>query len=480
VRTFSLEVLDMIEQPHAANHRAHLQPPLTWQCEFAVHAQLPTHHQLSAKEAEFARRVMASIVGEDNVRRARAHHGRRRLCRTCCMAKPGCYSFIANGDGTHREMGHGGGPCMLHNPSYDFNDDLIPLGATYWVRLAETGSSHRLSSMPMTQPDAFSDSYAQARAKFLAAAASAGLAVQSNSHPLPGRDGEALATDVVLRRPGRCAAIADRHQRLLMALKAFAAAACRSMRWATPTGGPRRRASGVAVLYVHALNPHGFSYQRRVTHENVDLNRNFHDFAQPLPVNEAYRALHALVLPEHWPPDAANQAAVAAYIAGHGMGAFQGAITRGQHEFADGLFSAAPRPPGATRPSGKSCASMPSRAPPGLGGPAHRLGAQRRGRAHFACRDDAAALARARQWWGGGGATPVTSIYDGSSSSAFLTGLMWIAAYQEVPAGRVHRTGAEVRHPADCRHAARPCAPTTGCTSTHRRQRRWPRKFTSR
>ena len=37
----------------------------------------------------------------------------------------------------HREMGHGGGPCMLHNSSYDFNDDLIPLGATYWVRLAE-------------------------------------------------------------------------------------------------------------------------------------------------------------------------------------------------------------------------------------------------------------------------------------------------------------------------------------------------------
>ena len=42
-----------------------------------------------------------------------------------------------NGDGTHREMGHGAGPCMLHNPSYDFNDDLIPLGGTAWVRLAE-------------------------------------------------------------------------------------------------------------------------------------------------------------------------------------------------------------------------------------------------------------------------------------------------------------------------------------------------------
>jgi len=44
---------------------------------------------------------------------------------------------IGNGDGSHRSSGHGMGPCMLHNPSYDFNDDLIPLGATMWVRLAE-------------------------------------------------------------------------------------------------------------------------------------------------------------------------------------------------------------------------------------------------------------------------------------------------------------------------------------------------------
>ena len=51
--------------------------------------------------------------------------------------KPGCYFMIGNGDGNHREGGHGMGPCMLHNPSYDFNDDLIPLGATVWVRLAE-------------------------------------------------------------------------------------------------------------------------------------------------------------------------------------------------------------------------------------------------------------------------------------------------------------------------------------------------------
>ena len=52
------------------------------------------------------------------------------------QAKPGAYCFIANGEGAHREIGHGGGPCMLHNPSYDFNDALIPLGGSYWVRLA--------------------------------------------------------------------------------------------------------------------------------------------------------------------------------------------------------------------------------------------------------------------------------------------------------------------------------------------------------
>ena len=50
---------------------------------------------------------------------------------------PGSYVCISNGDGDHRALGHGLGPCTLHNTSYDFNDDLLPLGATYWVRLVE-------------------------------------------------------------------------------------------------------------------------------------------------------------------------------------------------------------------------------------------------------------------------------------------------------------------------------------------------------
>jgi len=61
------------------------------------------------------------------------------------------------------------------------------------------------------------------------------------------------------------------------------------------------------------------------------------------------------------------------------------------------------------------------------------LGPSGLGERIFACRDDAAALKRARDWWGGNGQTPVTSIYDGTSTSALLTGLMWCAAYEECP-----------------------------------------------
>ncbi|HEY1392776.1 MAG TPA: DUF2817 domain-containing protein, partial [Methylibium sp.] len=57
------------------------------------------------------------------------------------------------------------------------------------------------------------------------------------------------------------------------------------------------------------------------------------------------------------------------------------------------------------------------------------LGPSGHGERIFACRDDAAALRRARAWWG----PEVTSIYDGSSTSAPLTGLMWCAVYEEMP-----------------------------------------------
>jgi len=134
VRAFREDVLDLIErrmrqiaEHTCAAHEAH--------CEFEFHRNYPATVN-SAPEAEFARKVMLSIVGEENVLPQEPTMGAEDFA-FMLQAKPGAYCFIANGDGTHREFGHGPGPCMLHNPSYDFNDDLIPLGATYWVRLAE-------------------------------------------------------------------------------------------------------------------------------------------------------------------------------------------------------------------------------------------------------------------------------------------------------------------------------------------------------
>jgi amidohydrolase len=134
VRTFSLEVLDMIEQ-RMRDMTAHTVAAYGATCDFEFVRNYPPTIN-AARETEFARRVMATIVGEENVHAQEPTMGAEDFSYML-MAKPGCYSFIANGDGAHRELGHGGGPCMLHNPSYDFNDALIPLGATYWVRLAE-------------------------------------------------------------------------------------------------------------------------------------------------------------------------------------------------------------------------------------------------------------------------------------------------------------------------------------------------------
>lgn len=134
VRTFSLEVLDMIEwrMKEISEHTCAAFGAI---CEFEFVRNYPPTIN-SANEAAFAAKVMTDIVGVGNVTAQEPTMGAEDFAYML-QAKPGAYCFIANGDGSHREMGHGGGPCMLHNPSYDFNDDLIPLGATYWVRLAE-------------------------------------------------------------------------------------------------------------------------------------------------------------------------------------------------------------------------------------------------------------------------------------------------------------------------------------------------------
>jgi hypothetical protein len=285
--------------------------------------------------------------------------------------------------------------------------------------------------------EAFSPSYAKARTKFLEGAASAGLPITSHRHPLPGRDGEVLAMDVALDGSP------DADMLLILTsachgVEGYCGSDVQVFALHDQEWRDKARAQGVAVLYIHALNPYGFSHIRRATHENVDLNRNFHDFDKPLPVNEAYRELQPLLLPAQWPPAPDNDAAVAQYIATRGATAYQAAITRGQHEFADGLFFGGTAPTWSNRTLREVLRDHGTHAARIAWIDLHTgLGPSGHGERIYAGKDDAAAIERARKWWGGEGATPVTSIYDGSSSSAFLTGLMWGSVYEECPQAEV-------------------------------------------
>jgi amidohydrolase len=134
VRTFTTEVLDLIERRMKTIAEATCAAFET-ACEFEFRRNYPPTINHPA-ETEFARQLLGEVVGAENVFEFEPTMGAEDFS-FFLQAKPGCYFLIGNGDGSHREGGHGMGPCMLHNPSYDFNDDLIPLGATAWVRMAE-------------------------------------------------------------------------------------------------------------------------------------------------------------------------------------------------------------------------------------------------------------------------------------------------------------------------------------------------------
>ncbi len=273
----------------------------------------------------------------------------------------------------------------------------------------------------------FSQSYAEARGKFIAAAEAAQLDVQSHAHPMLGRDGEPLAMDVARDGPQ------DARSLLIVSsachgVEGFCGSGVQTMLLRDAAWREAAHTAGVAVLYIHALNPYGFSWWRRTTHENVDLNRNFHDFSQPLPANPGYDELAAALVPAHWPPSDEVNAFTTRYAQQHGMPALQAAVSGGQYDHPQGLFYGGRNPTWShvtlrhvLRDHATRCARL------GWIDLHTGLGPSGVGERIFACRDEAAALQRARAWWG----DKVTSIYDGSSTSAPLKGLMWESAYQE-------------------------------------------------
>jgi hippurate hydrolase len=135
VRTFTTEVLDLIEkrmQALAENIAAGFDAEV----DFSFKRNYPplVNH---ARETQFAVEVMKAVAGADQVDDQIEPTMGAEDFAFFLQEKPGCYIFIGNGEGEHRDGGHGLGPCVLHNGSYDFNDNLLPIGASFWVHLAE-------------------------------------------------------------------------------------------------------------------------------------------------------------------------------------------------------------------------------------------------------------------------------------------------------------------------------------------------------
>ena len=133
VRTFTTGTLDLIET-RMRDIATHTAAAFGVECDFEFRRNYPPTINHAA-EAEFARGVMVETVGADAVHEFVPSMGAEDFAYML-QARPGAYLIIGNGEGGHRDPGHGAGPCTLHNPNYDFNDDLIPLGGTFWVRLA--------------------------------------------------------------------------------------------------------------------------------------------------------------------------------------------------------------------------------------------------------------------------------------------------------------------------------------------------------
>jgi hypothetical protein len=183
----------------------------------------------------------------------------------------------------------------------------------------------------------FSADYAQARDKFLTAARAAGASLQSFACPATGPRGEALFTDVA--RIGAASA-----PKVLMTISGTHGVEgfCGSgfqVDWLR-SGLAEQLPPDTAVLFVHAINPYGFAWLRRVNEDNVDLNRNYLAPGKPLPQNPGYDEMaHALVPESIDGPDAAAADAFLGEVRKRmGELAFFRAVASGQYTDPQGLF----------------------------------------------------------------------------------------------------------------------------------------------
>ena len=181
----------------------------------------------------------------------------------------------------------------------------------------------------------FPESYAAARRDFLAAAEAVGGRLHSVTFDrLAGSEGEALAMDVVRVGPpagGPALVVLSG----VHGVEGFAGSVVQR-RWLERL---REAPPGFAIVFVHAVNAWGFSWRTRCDEANVDLNRNLVEDFAAVPDNPAYAQLHPILASPAWTEEAlaAQDAALADFVAVHGAQALTDAMIGGQYGIREGL-----------------------------------------------------------------------------------------------------------------------------------------------
>jgi len=148
-----------------------------------------------------------------------------------------------------------------------------------------------MSAAPVLSP-----TYAVAREAFLAVAAAAGAQLSTFPHPRTGPEGEALSVDVAALGPADASTVVVVFS-ATHGVEGYCGSALQT-HWLARHAA--ERPAGIRVVHVHALNPFGMAWVRRVNEDNVDLNRNFIDWSQPIPTNDEYDGIASTVVPADW------------------------------------------------------------------------------------------------------------------------------------------------------------------------------------
>lgn len=282
--------------------------------------------------------------------------------------------------------------------------------------------------------ECFSESYAEARPKFCAAAAAAGGALRSWLNPKAlGPAGERLFLDTA-----RFGAADAANMLVLVAGTHGVEGHCGSgalIAWLR-SGGPAKLPKNTGALLVHAINPYGFAWTRRVTEDNVDLNRNFVDHDRGYPANDGYLALAEAILPREWSEasKAETERVFASYAQTHGAFGLQGALSGGQYTHPDGIFFGGNAPTWSNRTI-RAIAREELAQAKRVGVIDFHTGLGPFGHGEIICAvpSTAKSFARAKAWYG----DELTSPEGGTSTSAIVVGIMTDAFPQELPDAEV-------------------------------------------